>query len=478
MGRRTRSVLCLLAALAITLCGCSLKKPGVTSAGDPADAVISIGGESVSLAMYKALFDNYLPYMQYLGQDPLQDRASLESYQDWIVDFLTDDIVTLYQARQSGFTLTDMQEKELSASIETDLKEVYDKLIKYADQSFAEDPSVPVETYFEGLVNTESEYYTGVAMSWEDYKAYFAEQARKDLISSAFREYVCTEFEPTRDDIAEWYDSAYESDKANYLDSPEKYKTDEENYELYFGKKDGFYPITFVPSGYSRVMCITVFPDGTLSDEYMAKLARMEELKKEYSDLAFEDAVNGSDANSARLKAILREYADLKSAADEEYTDHVAGAIRKINEAYGELISGKAFADVMLDYTEDEHIIGGVNGEGCAAFIEKGELISLAYDCENDWSETVKSEFAKLLPGEYSKPFEDDGCYRIIYYFSDEPAGDVPIDSIYEDIKAVCLSGVQDSQWEALLEEWKNDPELKIDTDAIRQVGLDKLTKD
>ena len=473
MSKRTRSFILILTALCMALCGCSLKKPGRSSADrDPSDPVISIWKEEVTLAMYRSLFDNYLPYMQYLGQDPLQDKNSLESYQDWIVDFLTDDLVTLDQAEQAGFKLSEEQERELASSVESDLKAVYDKLIKYAEQSFAEDPSVSVETYFESLVNSESEYYTGVAMSWEDYKNYFIEQARKDHICRAYRDLVCAEFEPSEEDIAGWYQSAHESDKANYADAPEKYKTDEENYEQYFGQREGIVPVTAVPAGYSRIMHIAVYPEGELSEEYSAKLRRMEELKKEYSDLAFEDAVNGTDANSARLKAILREYAELRSEADEEYKGFVAAAIRKINEAYGELLSGRPFAEVMLEYTEDERVLN------CAAFAERGELISLDYKSEQDWSDTVKAEFAELSPGKYSEPFPDGDGYHIIFYVGDEPAGDVPMEKIYDDIKAVCSAGVQDAQWEELLNEWKKDPALKIDIDAIRSVGADRIGKE
>lgn len=468
-------LICLI--LACLFGGCSLNK-NKNKAVDPSEKVISIGDEYVTLAEFKALFENYLPYMQYSGIDPLESRSALDSFQDWLVDVLTDDLVALHQAKRSGFTLTEEQEQELAEITKKDIESIRDKLQKYAEQDYAEDPSVAIETYFEGLVDTESEYYTGVAMSWEDYKQYFTDKNRDSYLVQAYRDKVCEEFEPSRDDVTDWYDTALESDRSTYSESPEKYKTDEENYELYFGVKEGVYPITFVPSGYSRIMQIEVSPEGSLSEEYGAKISRMSELKARYSELAFEDALNGTSLHENELNAIMEEYRALKEATDEEYSAFVADASAKIENAYRELQAGKPFDEVMLKYTEDEFVTGGEDGEGCEAFRVKGRLISLIYDCADDWSPVVKAEFKKLKNRSYSGVFMDGDVYRIIYRVGDEKYGDVDIDDIYDDIKAVCLGGVQDAQWEALLKEWKKDVELNVNEDLIRNVGASSLEKE
>ena len=72
----------------------------------------------------------------------------------------------------------------------------------------------------------------------------------------------------------------------------------------------------------------------------------------------------------------------------------------------------------------------------------------------------------------------DGGSYHIIYYTSDERSGDVPIDELRDYIREVCMVGVQNTQWNALLSEWKNDPDLKIDLDTIRLVGMDEVGKE
>lgn len=476
--KKLSAALCLITAMIMLLSACSLKKPvKKDSEYDPTVTVMKLGEETVSLAVFRSLYDNYLPYMQHSGLDPLEDKTSLESFQDWLVDILSDDLVTRHQAKLSGFELTEEQENELNKEIESGTQSIYDELMKYAEQDYEDDPSIPLNVYFDSLVNNESEYHTGTAMGWEDYKAFYAQETRTAYTVVAYRDHVCSEFRPTEDYIRNWYDAAHENDKANYTDSPEKYKTDEENYELAEG--DGLtFPVTFVPAGYSRIMHIIVSPQGELSDEHKEALARMEELRSEFSELAFEDALNGGNSHSAEIQKILDDYRELKEQTDEQYEQFVSEARSKIEAAFSELTAGRDFADVMLRYTEDAQITGDENKPGCEAFRTKGQLISLRYDCENDWSKAVKDEFAKLKPGEFSKPFMDDGSFHLICYASDEPSGDVALEDIYDQIEAVCTESVKDSQWEALLEEWKRDPELEIELEIIRTIGLKDLDKE
>lgn len=471
MRRRFFAVSALLLVGIFVLSACSLKKNGNGEA-DASKPVITIGEESVSLAMYKALFDSYLPYMQYSGQDPYESESSLSSFRAWLVDILSDDLVTLYQAKKAGFELSAEQEAELETQTESDIEELYNNFMKLAEQSFSEDPSIPVSVYFDGIVNSESEYYTGTAMSWEDYKEHYRVESRHSMMVKAYRDAVCAEFVPDEEDIEDWYEENLANDRSYYTANPEKYKTNQELFEQYFGKRDGVYPITYAPSGYSRVMQIVVTPSGELSKEYGEKKARMEELRTEYAELAFEDAVNGSSKNEERINEILNEYRALKASTDAEYDSFVEEAQNKIDEALSALHSGEDFKSVMLRFTEDARIVGDGTNEGCEAFREKGELISLEYKSSGDFSDTFKEEFRRLVPGQYSNVFMDGDSFKIIYYASDVEAGDVPIEELYDDIKAVCTAAVQDAQWEELLAEWKKDPALSIDEELIKTVGV------
>lgn len=475
MKKLARSIMLALICFCFVFCACSL---GKDAAPDPAEKVVSIGDQGACLALFKALYETYLPYMQYYGQDPLESEASLESYQDWLLDSLTGDIVTRYQADQAGFELSPDQETELSEQTDSELDELYDKFMRYAEQSFSEDPSIPVDVYFDSIVNSESEKYTGIAMNWDDYKEYYREESRNAYIVSAFKEQVCGEFVPSEEEIRSWYENALDSDKANYADSPEKYRTDEELFETSFGEDSSVYPITYVPEGYSRIMHIVVSPEGELPEEYDSKLDRMEEIKSEYADLAFEDALSGTQNNTAAMNALIEEYMRLKENTDAEYDAYVENARNKIYMAYGELESGKPFAEVMLKYTEDERVVGSETKPGCEAFQTKGELISLTHRGLDDWSEKILDEFSKLEKGGYSGVFMDGGSYHIICYASDEPAGEVPLEAIHDVVETVCAEGIRNAQWDLIIDEWKNDPDLKINMDLIRQVGREDLEKE
>lgn len=479
MKKLLRLCVCPILCLCLLLGGCSIDKKGSQVVTDRSKSVIELGEEKVTYAEFRSVFDNYIPYMQYYGQDPLKDIDSLESFQDWVTDVLCDDLVTLHQAKLSGFTLSEEQESALQKDIEDGIKEIYDELMKYADQDFSNDPSVPLETYFENLVYTESEYHTGEALNWEDYKLVYEQNCRNSYLITAYRDHICEEFRPSSELIQSWYDSANESDKENYTEAPEKYKTDMEYFEQNFGvSEETVYPLTYAPSGYYRVKQIVCKPEGELPEEYKAMLERMETIKTEYSDLAFEDAVSGTQNNSEAMAALVNEYRGLVEETEEQYESFLASAKAKIYRAYNALEGGRAFDEVMPEFTEDELITGGSSGEGCAAFREKGRLISLRYQSEKDWSDNFKSEFRKLRKGEYSEPFIDDGCWCIIFYASDEPSGSIPLEEVYEYIEANTVDSVRDSEWEALLEEWKRDPELTIYEDLIRTVGLEDLEEE
>lgn len=470
---------CFIILLSLALCACCLFcacSVGKKDAADGGRAVIEIGSDKVTYSEFRSVFDNYITYMQFYGQDPYSDLDSLESYQDWVTDVMTDDLVTLHQAEQVGFALNEEQEAEVQKLIDDGINEVYDELMKYAEEDFADDPSVPVETYFESLVYNESVYHTGEALGWEDYKTVYAENVRKSYLVTAYRGKVCEEFRPSEEYLKNWYDSAIESDKANYSESPEKYKTDTEYYEQNVDSDtENVYPITFAPSGYSRIMEIVCMPKGELPEDHANKLARMEEIKHEYAELAFEDALSGSDTNKAQMESLLDEYKSLKEATDSKYEEYMSEAADKIREAYEKLEQGADFKEVMLEYTEDTAVTGE-NGEGgCEAFREKGRLISLRYSSSDDWSENVKAEFKKLSPGGYSMPFIDGGCWHIVFYASDEPSGEIPFEDVRDRIESSTAETLRDSMWESLLEEWKRDPELIIHQELIRTVGAEEL---
>ena len=128
------------------------------------------------------------------------------------------------------------------------------------------------------------------------------------------------------------------------------------------------------------------------------------------------------------------------------------------NEAYAKLKTGESFETVMAEYNQDTEQT------------EKGRLISNQYVSDYDWSNEVKAEFATLKIGEYSKVVQDDEGCHILYYLSDEPAGNAELDTVKEAIRQQLLFEAQDEEWMALVEAWKNDGSVKLDHDLIHSL--------
>ncbi len=476
-----KKLMCILVSalvlFSLGLSGCGDNKDDVAEV-DGTRPVLTMGNYTITYAVYKALYDSYLPYMQANGLDPLGSVTLLESFQDWLIQSLADDIVVLYQAELNGFTLSEEQEQQLAEETEKEINDLYTEYYSMAEEDYENDPSISVADRFTAFINSVSKYYTGVEMSWDEYKEEYSAEKRRAFIIQEYKELVTQEFVPESSDITDWYDTEYDSDKTNYTASPGRYKADQESFELYYGLKDDIYPVTYVPEGYSRMMHIVVSPEGELSEEYYSKLDQMEQLRAEFGSLAFEDALNGTDANAERIAEILAEYTALKTETDTEFETYSQSALEKINRAYAALEAGQPFAEVMLEYTEDELIIGSDDTNGCEAFQQKGQLISLVHDSSDDWSTGIKDEFRKLSLNEYSEVFVDGGSYHIIYYAGDEPSGDIPMQDIYGIISEIIAPDIREAQWEELLEEWRNDPALVKDMDLIRSIGREDVNGD
>ena len=197
-----------------------------------------------------------------------------------------------------------------------------------------------------------------------------------------------------------------------YNANPEYYKDDEEGYEL---SSEGVPPL-FVPQDYHRVLDIYVSFGTDIPTECTEAKTKMNNLKTEYCTLAFEDAINGTSTNAARIAEILDEYKSSRQNTTSIRRLH-QGRLRKDKRRYARLEAGEDFAKVMADTTENTDFTE------VDAFVGKGMLISNSYSSSSDWSSAAKEQFAKLSIGKYSPVFEDANGLRIIYYLGDEKAG-------------------------------------------------------
>ena len=468
----------LLAAIMMLglFAGCSLSDEGtedpqaspeatqaVVTAED-SEPVVTVGGETVlTWGQYQSVFNtNADYYYQSTGTDVTSSEEMLTQFQDLIVDYLTEDSIISYQAKQQGFAeLTADQQAELQSKIDTELQSIDEYYRSIAQEEAAADSTVDVEARIKELVAEEAVYYTGETMDYDAYIEWLKNRITSEYLGGLLKEKALSTVTVDDTAIADWYTTNSSTQETTYTDDPASYKDAQESYELYGGE-----PVVYVPVNYSRVMDILVAPTGTINEEYDTKISQMDDLQAEYGTLSFEDAISGKNANAARLSEILTEYAALKAETDAMYDEYMAEAKATIDAAYAELEGGASFADVMMKYTTN------VNFTDNEIFQQKGMLINpLENSSTSGWSSEVISAFMGLTAGKYSGVFSDDDGYHIIYYVGDEMPGLRPIGEVTEGIKTVLLDEKKETEWDTLVEAWKVDSSVVMNEELVRAAG-------
>lgn len=455
--------LALAAMLALSaFAGCSLNpqsKPSGVPAAEEADrdaAVVTVGDQVITMGEYRDLFDTYASYYTNYGYNIYSDDASLAEFQDFIVDLLAEDKILAYQAKKAGF---DQLSQEKLAEIEDKVAEELEYLLEtyhaQAEEEAAADSSVDVEARAKELMVAETEYYTGSPMAYDEFVEWIRNYYKESAIGELFREETLKDVTVGQEDMQKWYDETLAEQQKTYGENGGAYKTDAESYEKYGGA-----PVLYAPEGYSRVLHILITPEEEPSEEYTAKTDEMDALAAEYGELAFDSVISGSE--NPRLPQIVTAYKSLDQEAKTLEGARMAPAAAKANEVYEKLKAGGDFAALMAEYTQDNAILS------FDTVAQKGLLISNQYESEGDWSKDVKTAFAALRLGQYSQVIQDEEGCHILYYLSDEAAGPASLEAVKADAQAVLLADLQEKEWAAMLETWKNDGSVKIDEALIR----------
>ncbi len=469
MKRKALSVILIIILGCTAMFGCTEHTPVGT------DIVASIGDETINYALYNAAFESYREYMTQMGGG-ISDEDDLITFQDMIMDYLLVDMLTLYHADKEGFVLSEEDKQAAIKQAESELKDIKKEYMELSRTDNEKDSSKTVEQYFEEYISALSDYYLGEKLNFEQYSEAYTNELIRSQTIEAYKAYVCESFVAPESDINDWYEEQYDLQTESYKEYPEQYKFDQEYFEQYFGVNDDAIPCVYVPKGYSRIMDIVVKPSGKLSEEYEALQTKIKAVYSECSELAFNDALNGDNANKERIAELVKEYKKLQSESDAMYDDYIHDAKEKIDEAYAELESGADFAEVMLKYSENTAVVGDDSNAGCEVFQTKGQIISLEYSGASDWSDTVKEIFGMLEVGEYSNIFaDDDGSLHIIKYVSDITAGTVELEDVYDSVKTIVKSSSDEKAWSELMDAWLDDSSIKRNTNLIRSIGKDLI---
>ena len=471
-----RSLICFMLALLLVMPLAACKKEETAKEYDPEAIAASIGDETLTYALYSAAFDSYAEYLQQLGYDPYASVKDLEGLQDIVFNALVSDMVALYHAKKDGFTLDESAKESVNKQAQEELSQIKEEYMKLAEEALQNFPGSTVEEQVGILIGELSKYYTGKTMTFEEYSEEYTRELMNSKLIEEYKASICAEFAVSEAQITEWYSKQSEKDEEAYAEKPELFKEEMEYFEQYSGIREDAYPPTYVPEGYSRIMDIVVYPDGSLSDEYYEKLRQLNLIGEECSTLLLNDALNGSDANAERIAELLEQYRTLEAETNEMYDEYTRSAREKIDAAYKALEDGEDFAAVMLRYTENTVVAGDGEDPGCEAFRTKGQIISLTHKSTNDWTDTVKEIYSMTEKGCYSTVFADvDGSLHIIYRGEDIEPGAVQLEDIHDIAESIVRSEHADSDWTELLDAWTDDTDLFIDKEILRVVGRDKL---
>ena len=296
--------------------------------------------------------------------------------------------------------------------------------------------------------------------TYESYCAKLSEDVEVEYLVELMRNDLTKDAAADEADIEEQFNTNSMTDMDTYNNNPEYYKDDEDAYEA---SQEGVPPL-YVPQDYHRIYDIYIAYEGDIPQECTDAKTAMNNLKTEYCTLAFDDAINGTSTNAARIAEIISEYKAKQAEYDKYYAEYTASAYEKINAAYARLEAGEDFKAVMANVTENTDFTE------IDAYAD-GMLISNSYTSSSDWSSAVKDAFAKLSLGQYSQVFEDTNGLHIIYYVSDEKAGSKTLDEVHDAIAATLTADKKDEVWNALIEEWLNDGSVELMTEVYRQLG-------
>ena len=221
-------------------------------------------------------------------------------------------------------------------------------------------------------------------------------------------DYVVKDVTVDDEEVRTYYDELLTDQKNVFPQYPEAFE---------FAHMNGD-AVTFRPEGYRAVRDILIrFPDGATAAQASELTNRLEQ--------------NGGDEEArTRLEAL---YAPLEATAQE--------ALEKLN-------AGQSFESLMKEY-------------GCSDELDTDKLRAQGfYISDNSFVNSTEFVEGSLLldqPGDISTPLRSLYGVHLVQYIGDVPAGQVPLEEAWDEVRAEALSLKQseyyDQQRDAMLEQ-------------------------
>ncbi|MBR1560044.1 MAG: hypothetical protein IJ646_07355 [Clostridia bacterium] len=381
----------------------SLLTGTLTEGGDPVVVAEFDGGQLLSTEVIPE-FNDQLTTQIFAGY-------SAEEVSDSVLQTVLSDMAAkkliAQKAKELGLdAVTDDEEKDIQAQA----KERYDSQIAYytafvdRDGLTPEQISAAAEQYMkdEAHVTLES----------------IAAELRAELPAKKYYDYVVKDI--TVDDAAvqTHYDERLAAQKTAFSEYPEEFE-----YAHTSGRA-----ILYVPEGYRAVLDLLLpFDDDATADSAATLTQQLEAL----------DPMNDAD----RIKAI-----------DAELDPLYAPLEAKANEIAEKLKAGESFRALLEQYGGDDMM----NAEPLRS---EGYYIS-------DHTYLFSAEFVQgsmILdaPGQVSSPLRSASGLHMVQYLKDVAPGEVPLEDVYDAMKAETLKDAQDAYYEEQVTQLLEDANVK-----------------
>lgn len=407
-----------------------------TTAGNPDDVLVTIGAETVTRAEYESYLATLNNYYSNYGYD-VTDASMAAILKEFALQTGIEYAVMNLKVNELGLTLTEDEKTAATADAKTQWEAtIADGLSYYGitEESTDEERSattLSVLAELESMGYTEESYITDAVM-YAAYDKLYAE--------------VTKDITVTDEEVAAYYNSLVEADKAIYENDAAAYEQTQYMNQIYamYGMSDYVTEIYYKPAGYRLVTHILLEADEELLTAYTELQAAYEEQQNtlEEGGEVTDTLITAEEVENARL-AIL------------------ANVQPKVDEINQKLAEGKTFAELIPEYSTDP----GMQDEASIAAGYEVHMDSVNWVIPfRDQSFTVDNI------GDVTEPVVTDYGVHIIQYVADVPSGPVELTAeLHEAFKTTLLVSAQDDAYYAAIDEWMTaaDPVYSAEAQAI-----------
>lgn len=446
MKKFLAAVLAAIVALSV-FAGCNL-----TQANDDNTVIAVVNGVNILKKKYNEMYDYYLDmYTSSYGYEYAEAVEMLESYKKEFLTQLVQEELLRQRAEAEGYlNYTEEDIAAAKAIVDEDKKEYVDSLVESYVAAFegqevkGKNENETDKEYFTRIA--EEKYYKDLKTNGYTYQEFVDEQ----LLATALEKYRDDNLvgvTVTEAEIIEKYDSMYN-------EQLEALSTDKKYVDAY---NNGTYSkLVYNRAGYSLVQHILIKFDDDTAKELSTLYSDLYTLK---DDLKTLEGLMESETDAdekAKYQTTIDETNAKITEAQNKYDTALATAKASIqtktDEIYNSVKDGDEanFIKTIVEKSEDT----GMQTEDAA---KAGYLVGPEDGMVEEFSVAAQA----LKEGEISEPVATYYGFHIIRSIKAIPEGKVLYDDAKADIEKELLETEKDTQWQAMVDAWEKEADVK-----------------